>query len=245
MNRVALVTGGSRNTGRAIALRLARDGHDVAVLGCSDSAAAAAVADEVRALGVRAIGVTADISDPAAVESAVRTVREQLGPPVVLVCNAAYRSHLSFREISLAEWRRVHDVNLGGAFHCVRSTIDDMTSAGFGRVVVISGTSAHRWPTRPGDVHVAASKAGVEGFVRALSREFGRCGVTANSVSPGPILKTAADPAGRRYELAVGRWTGMEEVAHAVSALCHVDAGAVTGQTILVDGGGPVYGREE
>lgn len=245
--KVAVVTGASRNTGRAIALRLAQAGWDVGVMARQDLAAATEVADEVRALERRAVPVLADVSSADEVHAGVAHIREVLGPVTGLVCAAAYRSHTAFRELTAQEWRRALAVDLDGVFHCVQAVLDDMIQAQFGRIVAITGTSAHRWPTPVGDAHVAAAKAGVEGMVRALAREFAASGVTANAVAPGPIETVKSGGTSRQrfhYRVATGRRAQVDEVAGAVAMLLGQDAGWVNGNVVVADGGGPVYEDE-
>jgi NAD(P)-dependent dehydrogenase (short-subunit alcohol dehydrogenase family) len=207
----ALVTGGSRGIGAAIAERLRADGFTVATLSRNGA------------------DVSADVSDSQQVGAAFDEVRERFGPVLVLVNNAGVREDGLAIRMSADEWERVVDINLNGAFHCTRRALDDMLKARWGRVVNVSSVVAERG--NPGQANYAAAKAGLLGFTRTLAREMGRKGITCNAITPGVIetdLKTAV-PAGR-----VGR---PEEVAAAVAFLVSEDAAYVNGATLSVDGG--------
>ncbi len=215
---VAVVTGGGRGIGRAIAERLAEDGFTVVTLG--------------RTSG----DVQADVGDAASVEQAFGEVRERFGPVLVLVNNAGeHQDGLAIR-MSSDQWESVIDTNLNGAFHCIRRALDDMLSARWGRIVNISSVVAQR--ANPGQSNYGAAKAGMLSLTRTIAREMARKGITCNAVTPG-VIETdmttevadkllAGVPAGR-----IGR---PEEVAHAVSFLCSDGAAYVNGATLAVDG---------
>jgi NAD(P)-dependent dehydrogenase (short-subunit alcohol dehydrogenase family) len=217
-HRVALVTGGTRGIGAAIAQRLRDDGFTVATL--------------ARTGG----DVQADVADPEQVEAAFQAVRERFGPVLVLVNNAGVRADSLAIRMAAEEWTTVVDTNLTGAFHCTRRALDDMLSARWGRVVNVSSVVAER--ANPGQANYVAAKAGLLGFTRTVAREMARKGVTCNAVTPGVIdtdmTTDVADglvgavPAGR-----VGR---PEEVAAAVAFLCSDEAAYVNGATLAVDG---------
>jgi 3-oxoacyl-[acyl-carrier protein] reductase len=215
----ALVTGGSRGIGAAIAERLRDGGWTVATLSRNGA------------------DVQADVADSEQVQRAFEQVRERFGPVLVLVNNAGIREDGLAIRMSAEDWEKVVDVNLNGAFHCTRPALDDMLKARWGRIVNVSSVVAERG--NPGQANYAAAKAGLLGFTRTLAREMGRKGITCNAVTPGVIdtdmttgvaddLKTAV-PAGR-----VGR---PEEVAAAVAFLVSEDAAYVNGATLSVDGG--------
>jgi 3-oxoacyl-[acyl-carrier protein] reductase len=215
----ALVTGGTRGIGAAIAQRLRDDGWTVATLSRNGA------------------DVSADVSDPEAVRQAFEQVRANYGPVLVLVNNAGVREDGLAIRMSPDEWQRVVDVNLSGAFHCTRHALEDMLKARWGRIVNVSSVVAERG--NPGQANYAAAKAGLLGLTRTIAREMARKGITCNAVTPGVIetdmtadvaddLK-AAVPAGR-----VGR---PEEVAAAVAFLAGEDAAYVNGATLPIDGG--------
>jgi NAD(P)-dependent dehydrogenase (short-subunit alcohol dehydrogenase family) len=215
---VALVTGGTRGIGAAIAQRLSDDGFTVATL--------------ARTGG----DVQADVADPEQVQAAFEAVRERFGPVLVLVNNAGVRADGLTIRMAADDWTSVVDTNLTGAFHCTRRALDDMLSARWGRVVNVSSVVAER--ANPGQGNYVAAKAGLLGFTRTVAREMARKGVTCNAVTPGVIdtdmTTDVADglvgavPAGR-----VGR---PEEVAAAVAFLCSDEAAYVNGATLAVDG---------
>jgi NAD(P)-dependent dehydrogenase (short-subunit alcohol dehydrogenase family) len=243
--RTCLVTGASRGIGAAVAARLARDGHRVALLG-RDAAALDAVAAPLPA----ALAVAADVTDPGQVEAAFGRVEERWGPVEVLVSNAGAGAAAPLTATSDELWHRMIELNLTAPFRLVRRAVPAMVGAGWGRVVVVASVVAKR-----GEPQVAAytaSKHGVLGLVRAAAAELARTGVTVNAVCPGyvdtPMTDaTVAAVAGRtgrgeddaRATLArrqpIGRLVDPAEVAEAV-AFCLVN-GAVTGQGINVDGG--------
>jgi 3-oxoacyl-[acyl-carrier protein] reductase len=215
---VALVTGGGRGIGKAIAERLAADGFAVVTLG--------------RTSG----DVQADVGDAASVERVFAEVRERFGRVLVLVNNAGEcQDNLAVR-MKADQWESVIDTNLNGAFHCIRRALDDMLKARWGRIVNISSVVAER--ANPGQANYGAAKAGMLSLTRTIAREMARKGITCNAVTPG-VIETdmttdvadkllAGVPAGR-----IGR---PEEVAHAVSFLCSDGAAYVNGATLAVDG---------
>lgn len=236
--KVALVTGAGKNIGRAIALTLARDGAKVVVNGRADAAAIAAVAAEIRAAGGSAEAVLADVSDPDAVARLVA----QSGPVDILVCNAGLRRQTPFLEMSLAEWREILSVALDGAFILSRAVLPGMVARGGGSIVALSGISTH--VGTPNRAHVSASKAGLEGLMRAIAVEFAPQGIRANCVAPGAVdtargASAGAMPQGlaRDGGIPMRRKASVEEIASVVRMLAGPEGGYVTGQTIHVNGG--------
>ncbi|MET7994391.1 SDR family NAD(P)-dependent oxidoreductase [Amycolatopsis sp. NPDC005232] len=216
---IAIVTGGVRNLGRAIALALAADGFGVVVTAGSDHATAQQTAGEIAALGVPALGLVADVADPAAVAGMVERAAE-LGPVRVLVNNAALRTRVPFDELTLAEWAAVRSVTLDGAFHCAHAVLPHLRRAGGGRIVSMIGANALRGD--PSRVHLSAAKHGVVGLTKALSAAYAAEGITVNAVSPGRMnAPDAAESELRR-----------ERVAATVAFLASPAAGHVTGQLI-------------
>jgi len=235
----SLVTGASRGIGRAVALALARDGHDVAVAYASRADAADAVVDEIRALGRRAVAAGADLADPAAADTLVDTVERSLGPVEILVANAGVNTPgRRVEEIPLEEWDRLHAVNLRAPFLLARRLLPGMIERGFGRIVLLSSVAAYTGGII--GAHYASSKAGLHGLAHSLSQQAAGAGVTVNVVAPALIESDMlpADPAARERlaaSLPVGRLGTPEEVADLIAAV--VRNGFLTNQSILVDGG--------
>jgi 3-oxoacyl-[acyl-carrier protein] reductase len=235
----SLVTGASRGIGRAVALRLAEDGHDVAVGYASSAGAAEAVAEAVRARGRRAIAAGADLADPAAADALVDAVEARLGPVDVLIANAGVNTPgRRVEEIETAEWDRLHAVNLRAPFLLARRVLPGMARRGFGRIVLLSSVAAYTGGII--GAHYASSKAGLHGLAHSLSQQAAGDGVTVNVVAPALIESDMlpSDPAVRRRlagSLPVGRLGTAEEVADLIAAV--VRNGFVTNQSILIDGG--------
>ena len=244
--RVALVTGGARGIGRAIALALAADGRAVAVgdLLLEDAEATAA---EARSSGVDAIAVALDVTDSASVEAAVQRAVAELGPVSVLVNNAGWDELRPFLDTDEEFWRRVVEVNYMGVLRTTKAVLPGMVDAGWGRVVNIS-SDAGRVGSSLESVYSGA-KAGIIGFTKTIAREMARTGVTANSVCPGPtrtpLLEgmAGADESGQKLIAGLERAVPMrrlgepEDVAGAVAFLASDGAGFITGQTLSVSGG--------
>ena len=246
--RTALITGASRNIGRAIALAFAAEGADVVVNTRVNREELEAVAAECRKAGVRALPVLADIADAAAVEAAVAQARAGLGPIDVLVCNAAIRPHTPVTETTLEQWHRVFAVNVHSAFYLARAVVPEMKARRRGSIIAIGGQSS--LTGRPNTAAVTAAKTGLLGFVRALAAELGPVGVRANMVIPGsmdterryaeryPEFREA--PPGAPEQLAqipLGRLGRPEEIAEACVFLASDASAYVTGDTMRVMGG--------
>lgn len=244
--RTAIVTGGARGIGAATARRLAADGHAVAVLDLL-SEQAAETASGIASDGGRALGVGVDVADADAVSAAVARVADELGPPTILVNNAGIlRDNLLFK-MTEDDWDSVLRVHLRGAFVVTRAVQSHMVSAGWGRIVNLSSTSAlgHR-----GQANYSAAKAGMQGFTKTLAIELGKFGVTANAVAPGVIetdmIRATAERVGMPLEdflaeaakdVPVGRAGRPEDVAAAVAFFCSEEAAYVSGQVLYVAGG--------
>ncbi|MFW5867572.1 MAG: 3-oxoacyl-[acyl-carrier-protein] reductase [Armatimonadota bacterium] len=244
--RVALVTGGSRGIGAAIALRLARDGCDLALNwvdeGSRDNEAEVeAIAEQAGALDVEALCVEADVTDRDAVSAMVAEVSERLGPVAVLVNNAGITRDRTLRKLAPEDWDRVIEVNLTGAFNCAREVLDGMTEAGWGRIVSLSSVVALMGNF--GQANYAASKAGLIGLTKSLAQEVARKGVTVNAVAPGFIATemTAAIPDDVAEQIVASipiGWMGEAvDVANAVAFLASDEARYITGHVLSVNGG--------
>jgi 3-oxoacyl-[acyl-carrier protein] reductase len=235
-NRVALVTGGSRGIGRAIALALANAGAAVAVNYHEREPPAAEVVDIIRAGGRRAIAVSADVSSRRAVEAMARRVEAELGPIDVLINNAGVATVRGLDDLTEDDFDRAIAINLKSAFLCTSAVLPGMRAKRWGRIVNISSVAA-----RGGGaigVHYNASKAGLEGLTRGYASRLAAEGVTVNAVAPGLIDTEMAAPlkqAGAGARIPVGRFGLADEVADAV--LMVVGNAFMTGQTIAVNGG--------
>lgn len=238
--KVSLVTGASRGIGRAIALRLAAQGSDLALL-ARDEARLDAVAEEARGLGARTAVFACDMADGDAVEAVVgRTVKE-LGELHHVVANAGITADQLTMRLKPEDWDRVIAVNLTGTFRLVRAAMGTMVRARYGRIVAISSVSGLMG--NPGQAAYAASKAGLVGFVKSVAKEIGSRGITVNVVAPGLIETDMARalPEERRAAMIahvpLGRLGTAEEVAAAVAFLLDEEAGYVTGAVLNVSGG--------
>ncbi|MFJ6697837.1 SDR family NAD(P)-dependent oxidoreductase [Streptomyces sp. NPDC091272] len=241
---ITLVTGGSRGIGAATCLRLAGDGHDIALAYVQDKAAAERAAAAVRAVGARCLVVRADTSVEADVERLFDTVSAELGPLTGLVNNAGVTGKLSrLADATTEDLRRVVDVNLFGTLLCCRRAARDMTANGGGAVVNISSGAATLGS--PGEyVHYAASKAAVDTLTLGLSKELGPDGIRVNGVAPGltdtDMHATMGDPdrpARMAPEIPLRRACAPSEIAAAVAWLLSPDASYTTGTVLRVAGG--------
>ena len=228
--KTAVVTGGASGIGRAIAQRLEADGHHVATIDLQRSDADFAY--------------TADVTDREQVDAALDNIRSQLGPVSILVNAAGLDGFSRFSEISFNNWQRVINVNLNGVFHCCQAVLPDMIDEGWGRIVNISSSSMHSGV--PGMAAYVSSKAAVVGLTKVLALEYGRKGITVNTIPPGFIETPMMRESLRRgvFDLdkqvastPVGRIGQPEDIAATCAFLVSAEAGYITGQVIGVNGG--------
>ena len=237
--KVALVTGASRNIGRAIALALAEARAAVVVNARRSREDAEAVAGEIGAVGGRAMAHLADVADEAAVASMVDAAVSRFGRLDILVNNAANRPEGGLDELDLAAWREVLATVLDGAFICAKAALPHLRASGAASIVNIGGMTGHTGAK--GRAHVITAKAGLAGLTRALALDLAADGITVNCVAPG-LIDTVRGPGGepRHYvgrTPPVGRRGLPEEVAGTVRYLCGPSARYTTGQVIHVNGG--------
>lgn len=244
--RTAIVTGAARGIGAAVAVRLARDGFDVAVLDL-DEQRCKPVVEQVQQCGRRGLAVGVDVADEAMVAAAVARVADELGAPTVLVNNAGVtRDNLLFK-MTTTDWDTVMGVHLRGSFLMSRAVQGHMTAAQWGRIVSLSSTSALG---NRGQANYAAAKAGLQGFTKTLAIELGKFGITVNAVAPGFIetemTAATADRVGMSFEdfkaaaasqIPVGRVGQPADIAAMVAFFVREDASFVSGQVVYVAGG--------
>jgi 3-oxoacyl-[acyl-carrier protein] reductase len=244
----ALITGASRNIGRAVALAFAAEGADLVLNTRINADELDAVAADCRKAGVRVVSALADIADAAAVETMVARALSELGAIDILVCNAAIRPHTPITETSLDDWHRVMAVDLHSAFYLARAVVPGMKARGRGSIIALGGQSAITG--RPNTAAVTAAKSGLLGLIRALAAELGPFGIRANMVVPGfidterryaewyPEFKQTppGDPA-QLKEIPLRRLGRPEDIADACVFLASDASAYVTGDTIRVMGG--------
>ena len=237
--KIALITGGSRGIGAAIAKRLAADGATVAITYTKGADAAASVVNEIERGGRKAIAIQADATDASAVEAAVNKTVAIFGGLDILVNNAGTAIPKSFEETTLEELDRLIDVNLRGAFVATQAALKQMKSGG--RIIMI-GSSVGERVMVPGLVPYSATKGAVKMFSQGLSREVGSRGITVNNIQPGPI-DTELNPAAGEWAVpqkavtALDRYGHVEEVAALVAFVAGPESSYITGANLTVDGG--------
>lgn len=238
--KVAVVTGASRGIGREIALRLAREGADVAVTATTlDSARK--TADEIEQLGRRALALAVDVADAAAVEALFASVVEAFGKVDILVNNAGITRDGLLLRMKDADWDAVLDVNLKGAFNCTREAAKLMTKARSGRIVNIGSVVGEMG--NAGQVNYCASKAGMIGMTKAVARELAKRGITVNAVTPGFIETDMTAVLSEKVreslmqQIPLERFGAPEDIANAVHFLVSDMGSYITGHVLSVNGG--------
>jgi 3-oxoacyl-[acyl-carrier protein] reductase len=239
--KAAVVTGGSRGIGRAIVLRLATQGADVAFSYRGNQAAAEATAGEVRALGRTALPIAADVTQPESAEALVKAAIDGLGKVDILVNNAGITRDDLIMRMGIDAWREVLETNLFGAFYTLKAVTRPMLKARSGRVINITSVSGQAG--QMGQANYSSAKAGLIGLTKAAARELASRGITVNAVAPGFVLteltqdlpQELQDEITRRTPL--GRFGTTQEIADAVAFLASDEAGYITGQVLAVDGG--------
>ena len=239
--RLALVTGGSRGIGRAIALTLGKNGCDVAVNYNASAEAAEALCGELAELGARASAFRADVSDRTQVEALFKAVEAGMGPVEILVNNAGITRDNLLMRMKCEEWDAVLAANLSSAFYCTQSAIRGMAKARWGRIVSIA--SVVGLVGNAGQANYSASKAGLIGFSRSVAREYATRGVTVNVVAPGfigtdmtGVLKEQVKEA-ILGQIPLGSMGSPDDVARAVAFFASEESSYLTGQVLAVDGG--------
>ena len=237
----ALVTGGSRGIGRAIALRLATQGADVAFSYKGNAAAAGETVAALEALGRQALAVQADVSDMAAAETVVKATIAAFGKVDILVNNAGITRDDLIMRMSEDAWREVLETNLFGAFWMIKAVTRPMLKARAGRIINMTSVSGQAGQT--GQANYSTAKAGLIGLTKATARELASRGITCNAVAPGFVLTelTQGLPDALKDEITsrtpLGRFGTTQEIADAVAFLASDEAAYITGQVLAVDGG--------
>jgi 3-oxoacyl-[acyl-carrier protein] reductase len=237
----ALVTGGSRGLGRAIAARLAQQGADVAFSYRGNAAAAEETKAIVEGLGRKAVAAQADVRDVAAAEALVKQALDAFGKIDILVNNAGITRDDLIMRMSMDDWRDVLETNLFGAFYAIKAVTRPMLKARSGRIINITSVSGQAG--QMGQANYSSAKAGLIGLTKAAARELASRSITVNAVAPGFVLTelTADLPPALTEELIkrtpLGRFGTAEEIASAVAFLASDEAAFITGQVLAVDGG--------
>ena len=240
-NKTAVVTGGSRGIGKAIAETLAQRGAQVVIADQHQDLAEATAAEIAAATGQTVVAVHANVTDPASIKALVDQVLAKFQRLDILVNNAGVTRDTLLVRMDEADWDLVLNVNLKGAYHCSKAAVRQMMKQRYGRIINIASVSGIAG--QAGQTNYSASKAGLIGFTKALAREVGPRGITVNAVAPGfvPTALTAVLPADLKEAslkaIPLGRWGTPQEIAYAAAFLASDEAGYITGHVLSVDGG--------
>jgi 3-oxoacyl-[acyl-carrier protein] reductase len=240
-DKAAIVTGGSRGIGKAIALRLARQGADVCFSYKGNAEAAQATVQEIEDIGHRVMSVQADVTQQESAEELVKATLDAFGKVDILVNNAGITRDDLIMRMSAEAWRDVLETNLFGAFYTLKAVTRPMLRARAGRIVNITSVSGQAG--QMGQANYSSAKAGLIGLTKAAARELGSRGITVNAVAPGfvstELTESLADEWKQRIreQTPLGRFGTVEEVAFAVAFLVSDEASYISGQVLAVDGG--------
>jgi 3-oxoacyl-[acyl-carrier protein] reductase len=240
-DRVAIVTGGGRGIGRAIALRLAEAGASIVVNDIGDAGPVEAVVGEIKAMGRPALPVLADVSSPSEVDKLVAEATSAYGRIDILVNNAGIARDQLLLRMTEEEWDQVLTVDLKSVFLCTRAVLKHMVKERWGRIISIA--SIVGIVGNPGQANYAAAKAGIIGFTRTVAKEVASRGITVNAIAPGFIDTEMTKRLKEEWKeelkkrIPLGRLGSPRDVAEAVAFLASEEAGYITGQVLVVDGG--------
>ncbi len=240
--KTAVITGGSRGLGKAMALALAAEGVRIA-LAARDEQAMEEVARQIEAAGSEAACFKTDVTDEAAVAQLETDVLARFGGVDILINNAGINIRKPVHEFTLEEWRRVNDTNVTSVFLLCRAFVPHMKGKGYGRIINMTSIMSH--VSLPGRTAYSSSKAALLGFTRALALELATDGITVVGISPGPFATEMNLPLINNPEanakfvasIPVGRWGNVDEIGKLARYICSEDAGFITGTDILIDGG--------
>lgn len=239
-DKVALVTGASRGIGKAIADRLGKEGAFVIGTATSE-AGAAAISQRFADSGIKGLGKVLNVNDPGVIADFIKAVTAEHGAPLILVNNAGVTRDNLLMRMKDDEWDDVIATNLSAAFHLCKACVKGMAKARWGRIVNLSSVVGSMG--NAGQANYAATKAGVEGFSRALAQEMGSRGITVNCVAPGFIATDMTDALSEEQKssllgsIPTGRLGEPDEIANAVNFLVSDEAAYITGTTLHVNGG--------